>query len=166
MMKTLRRVVAPGINAKMNEIQAAYGLLQMKSFRNQVKKRKEIANIYRSLLQDVKGISYHEDIKNVKHNYSYFPIFVNENKFGISRDELYFKLREKGIYGRRYFYPLISEFPAYRGLTSADPEKLPVAESAAKQVICLPIYPELTLQMVESIVNHLKGFSVSSLQQS
>jgi len=159
-------VVAPGINAKMNEIQAAYGLLQMKSFRNQVKKRKEIANIYRSLLQDVKGISYHEDIKNVKHNYSYFPIFVNENKFGISRDELYFKLREKGIYGRRYFYPLISEFPAYRGLTSADPEKLPVAESAAKQVICLPIYPELTLQMVESIVNHLKGFSVSSLQQS
>ncbi len=154
-------VVAPGINAKMNEIQAAYGLLQMNSFRNQVIKRKEIANIYRSLLQDVKGISYHEDIKNVKHNYSYFPIFIDEDEFGISRDELYFKLREKNIYGRRYFYPLISEFPAYRGLASADSEKLPIAERVAKQVICLPIYPELTLQTVETIVNHLKGLSLS-----
>jgi len=92
----------------------------------------------------------------VEHNYSYFPIFIDENEFGIARDELYFKLRENNIYGRRYFYPLISEFPAYRGLISADPEKLPVAEQIAKQVICLPIYPDLKMSSIERIVNYIK----------
>ena len=149
-------VVAPGINAKMNEVQAAYGLLQMKSFKSQVLERKKLGVAYRSLLKGIKGLSFHEEIEGVEHNYSYFPIFIDENEFGITRDELYFKLRENNIYGRRYFYPLISEFPAYRGLTSADPEKLPVAEQIAKQVICLPIYPDLKLSSIERIVNYIK----------
>ncbi len=152
-------VVAPGINAKMNEVQAAYGLLQMKGFNNQVVRRKELAAAYRNQLNGINGLTYLEDIQDVKHNYSYFPIFIDENKLGISRDDLYFKLREKNIFGRRYFYPLISEFPAYRGLASADPAKLPVAERVAKQVICLPIYPELTLQTTETIVNFIKQLS-------
>jgi dTDP-4-amino-4,6-dideoxygalactose transaminase len=152
-------VVAPGINAKMNEVQAAYGLLQIKDFDKQVVKRKKIADLYRKLLSDVNGLAYIDDLKDVKHNYSYFPIFIDENKFGMSRDDLYFKLRELNIFGRRYFYPLISEFPAYRGLPSANPARLVVAERIAKQVICLPIYPELPLRTVETIVDYIKRLS-------
>lgn len=152
-------VVAPGINAKMNEVQSAYGLLQMKGFNEQVSRRKVIAEAYRQKLQGIDGLTFLDDIKGIKHNYSYFPIFIDENRFGISRDELYFKMREMNIFGRRYFYPLISEFPAYRGLPSADPAKLPVAERIAKQVICLPIYPELTMQTVETIVTYIKQLS-------
>jgi dTDP-4-amino-4,6-dideoxygalactose transaminase len=152
-------VVAPGINAKMNEVQAAYGLLQMKDFDKQVIQRQKIADRYRKLLSGVSGLTFIEDIENVKHNYSYFPIFIDENKFGMSRDDLYFKLRELNIFGRRYFYPLISEFPAYRGLPSANPARLAVAERIAKQVICLPIYPELPLQTVETIVDYIKRLS-------
>ena len=149
-------VVAPGINAKMNEVQAAYGLLQMKEFEKQVKERAAIAAAYREQLQGINGLTYLKDYEGVKHNYSYFPIFIDENEFGMSRDDLYFRMRDKNIYGRRYFYPLISEFPAYRGLASADPAKLPVAERVAKQVICLPIFPELNLQTVTDIVNYIK----------
>ena len=152
-------VVAPGINAKMNEVQAAYGLLQMKAFGEGVAKRQRLANIYRNILHDIDGLSVMEDFQGVDHNYSYFPIFIDENKFGISRDELYFKLREKNIYGRRYFYPLISEFPTYRGLPSADPARLPVAEKVAKQVVCLPIFADLNEQMVEVIASYIKNLS-------
>jgi dTDP-4-amino-4,6-dideoxygalactose transaminase len=152
-------VVAPGINAKMNELQAAYGLIQMKSFKYEVAKRKHLAAAYRNSLADREGLTCMEDFEGVDHNYSYFPIFIDENKFGMTRDEVYFSLRENNIYGRRYFYPLISEFPTYRGLASADPVKLPVADRAAKQVICLPIYPELTEHTVEIIAKHLKNLS-------
>jgi len=148
-------VIAPGINAKMNELQATYGLLQLKTFNEQIKKRKIITETYRNLLKDTKGISFLEDIENVKHNYAYFPIFVN-NDYPLSRDELYFKLKENNIYGRRYFYPLISEFPPYRDLNSAKPENLPVAEKIAKQVICLPIYPDLELNIVDDICSIIK----------
>jgi len=149
-------VVAPGINAKMNEVQAAYGLLQMKSFKKQVLKRKELAKAYRALLREVEGIWFQNDIPDVIHNYSYFPILVDEDKCGISRDELYFKLKENNIFGRRYFYPLISEFPAYRGFDSADPIKLPIADRISKQVICLPIYPDLEVSTIETIVYYIK----------
>ncbi len=152
-------VIAPGINAKMNEVQAAFGLLQMKGFHEQVAKRQRIAKLYRESLRELKGVGFLEEIEGVQHNYSYFPIFIDENKYGLTRDELYFKLKENNIHGRRYFYPLISEFPAYRGLASADPAKLAVAERIAKQVICLPIYPELTLQTTETIVNYIKQLS-------
>jgi dTDP-4-amino-4,6-dideoxygalactose transaminase len=148
-------VVAPGINAKMNELQAAYGLLQLKTFKEQIEKCKKIANLYRELLSKVQGIKFLEDIKNVKHNYTYFPIFVDK-KYGMSRDELYEKLKENNIYGRRYFYPLISQFSPYKGLDSAKPENLPVAERIAEQVICLPIYPELDIKNVKLISKIIK----------
>ena len=153
-------VVAPGINAKMNELQAAYGLLQLKTFNEQIKKRKEIANTYRDLLKNVEGISFLDDIKNIKHNCANFPIFVDEKKYGLKRDELYKKLKQNNIYGRRYFYPLISQFSPYKGLDSAKPENLPVAERIAEQVICLPIYPELDLEnvkIISSIIIKLKA---------
>jgi len=148
-------IVAPGINAKMNELQAAFGLLQLKTIDEQIAKRKIITDTYRKLLRNIKGISFLDDIDNVKHNYTYFPIFVN-NDYPISRDDLYFKLKENNIHGRRYFYPLISQFPTYHGLISAKPENLKVAEEITKKVICLPIYPELDIEVVNHIVELIK----------
>jgi len=136
-------VVAPGINAKMNEFQAALGLLQLKYVDENIKKRRTIAEKYREGLSNVKGIRFMEDMPGVQHNYAYFPIFIDEGKYGVSRDDLYKKLKASNIYGRRYFYPLISSFPTYRGLESAMPANLPVASRIAEQVLCLPIFPDL-----------------------
>lgn len=144
-------VVAPGINAKMNEFQAALGLLQLRYIDKAIEKRKNIANLYRQQLYGIEGIRFLEDIEGVKHNYAYFPIFVDSRRFGKTRDEVYEELKKHNIYGRRYFYPLISQFSPYRGLDSAKPENLPVAESIAEQVICLPIYPDLDLEKVKMI---------------
>jgi len=137
-------VVAPGINAKMNEFQSALGLLQLKYVDKNIEKRKQIVELYRKLLNNVKGISFLNDLPNVKHNYSYFPIFIDEKLFGKSRDQVYEKLKEHNIYARRYFYPLISQFSTYCGLESAQPGKLPIAEKITNQVLCLPIYPDLS----------------------
>lgn len=136
-------VVAPGINAKMNEVQAAMGLLQLKEIDTVIDKRKQITEIYREELNGIEGLDFLEDIPETKHCYSYFPILIDEEKYGKSRDEVYEELQKHNIYGRRYFYPLISQFPTYRGLGSANPENLPHAEKIAEQVICLPIYPDL-----------------------
>ncbi len=144
-------VVAPGINAKMNEVQAAMGLLQLKYIESNIEKRRRIAQTYREQLKEVPGLHFLEDMPGSKHTYPYFPIFINEDKFGMSRDALYEKLKENNIYGRRYFYPLISDFPAYRGLPSAGQDNLPVATKLSKQVICLPIYPELEIDRVKDI---------------
>jgi len=149
-------VVAPGINAKMNELQASYGLLQLKTIDEQIKKRKKIANAYYELLEDIDGIRCLGDMENVKHNYSYFPLFVDASKYPMTRDELYFKLKDNGIHGRRYFYPLISEFPPYRGLPSSKSENLINASIIANQVICLPIYPDLDREVIEEIVKIIK----------
>ncbi len=149
-------VVEPGINAKMNELQAAYGLLQLKYVNGYIEKRKQIAFLYRQLLKYVKGVSFLDDIDGVLHSYSYFPILIDEKAYGKSRDEVYFKLREFNIYGRRYFYPLISDFPSYRGLPSSKKENLPVAARIAEQVLCLPIYPHLEPEIVSYIVEILK----------
>ena len=135
--------MAPGINSKMNEVQAAMGLLQLKTINENIEKRKIVANTYRELLKDVKGISMLPEPQETVSNYAYFPIFVNEQAYGMSRDALYEKLKQNNIFGRRYFYPLISEFSMYRGLESSAPEHLPVAHKMANEVICLPIYPEL-----------------------
>ena len=135
-------VVGPGINAKMNEFQAALGLLQLKYVESNLVKRKEIAEAYRNELSDVKGIRMIEDMQYVKHNYGYFPIFIDEHKYGKSRDELYNELKANNIYSRRYFYPLISQFPTYKGLESAKTENLKIAEDITKKVLCLPIYPD------------------------
>ena len=151
------KVIAPGINAKMNELQAAYGLLQLNHVNEAIENRKQIADLYRELLKDVKGISHQNDIEGVKHNHAYFPIFVDHKQYSLTRDELYEKLQQNNIYGRRYFYPLISQFPTYSGLPSASAENLPKAEHVTKQVICLPIYPELSLDSVTSICNIIKS---------
>jgi len=149
-------VVAPGINSKMDEVRAAYGLLNLKQIDVSIANRKKITETYRELLQNVKGISFFGDMPNVTHNYSYFPVFVDEKEYGISRDSLYEKLKQNGIFGRRYFYPLISDFPVYKGLPSSASERLPAARKMAREVICLPIYAELELNDVERICEAVK----------
>jgi dTDP-4-amino-4,6-dideoxygalactose transaminase len=145
-------VVAPGINGKMDEVRSAYGLLNLKQVDKAIENRRQIANQYRQALKNVEGIGFMEDIQDVRHNYSYFPVFVDAEKYGMTRDKLYFKMKEHGIMGRRYFYPLISTFPAYKGLDSAYPENLPMAAKIAGSVICLPMYAELGKSDVERIV--------------
>ncbi len=148
-------VIAPGINSKMDEIRAAYGLLNLRQVDDAIASRRAIAEQYRAALKDVDGITYLEDVEGVKHNYSYFPIFVDAEKYGMTRDELYAKLKEHGVLGRRYFYPLISEFTTYRGLPSASKENLPVANSIADKVICLPMYAGLSEDIVNNIIKIL-----------
>lgn len=145
-------VVAPGINSKMDEIRSAYGLLNLKQVDTAIAKRKHIAEQYREVLKDVSGIRFLKDIEGVRHNYSYFPIFINENEYGKTRDTLYTQLKENNILGRRYFYPLISNFPVYRGLESANPNNLPIATKLADQVLCLPMYADLTDDDVSRIL--------------
>ena len=149
-------VVAPGINGKMDEVRSAYGLLNLKQVDKAISQRKQIAEAYREGLRDIKGIRVIEDLADVHSNYAYFPIFVDAEIYGMSRDELYFKMREEGVFARRYFYPLISEFSTYRGLPSATKENLPVAHQLAEAVICLPMYHSLTLndakRIIESII--------------
>ena len=137
-------VVAPGINSKVDEVRAAYGLLNLKQVGEAIEKRHQVAIRYREVLRNVKGIRFFDDMPGVKHNYSYFPIFVDAEQFGMTRDELYFKMKEQGVLGRRYFFPLISTFSTYRGLPSAAPENLPVATKIANEVICLPMHHELS----------------------
>jgi dTDP-4-amino-4,6-dideoxygalactose transaminase len=149
-------VVAAGINAKMNEFQSALGILQLKYVDNAIKKRKIIAEYYRKNLKTVKGIKFLNNIKRVSHNYSYFPILI-ENDYPIRRDELYEKLKNENIFTRRYFYPLISEFPPYRNLESAGKENLPAANKIAKDVLCLPIYPDLKIEDIEIILQKIKA---------
>ena len=113
-------VVAPGINSKVDEVRAAYGLLNLKQVDHAINSRRKVAIRYRDELQGVKGITFFNDIPGVRHNYSYFPIFINAEEYGMTRDELYFKMKEHNVFGRRYFYPLISTFSTYRGLDSAN----------------------------------------------
>ena len=146
-------VVGPGINSKMDEMRSAYGLLNLKQVDAAIEARHQVAIKYREALKDVEGIEYWEDLPGVKHNYSYFPIFVHEKEYGMTRDELYFKMKEQGILGRRYFYPLISEFSTYRGLESSRPENLPVAHKMANSVICLPMHHALSETDIERILH-------------
>lgn len=150
-------VVEPGINAKMNELQAAFGLVQLKHINEYISRRKTIAGLYRRKLWGVEGIRVLYDIEGVDHSYTYFPVFVDAQLYGETRDELYERLKAFNIYCRRYFYPLISQFPTYQGLTSAKSENLPMATKAAEQVICLPIYPHLELEMVNYIVDIIRN---------
>jgi dTDP-4-amino-4,6-dideoxygalactose transaminase len=136
-------VVAPGINGKMNEFNAALGLLQLKHIDEALARRKEIAATYREQLAGIKGVRCLNDAGETQSNHAYFPILV-ESDYTMSRDALYQKLKDNNIYGRRYFYPLITEFPMYRGMLSAQRENLPVATAAAQKVLCLPIYPALS----------------------
>lgn len=146
-------VVGPGINSKMDEVRAAYGLCELNLIDGAIDARHKVAIRYRQALRNVEGITFFDDMPGVKHNYSYFPIFVDADKYGCSRDELYFRLKEHKVLGRRYFYPLISTFSTYRGLPSARPENLPNAHKMADSVICLPMHHELTDSDLERILS-------------
>jgi dTDP-4-amino-4,6-dideoxygalactose transaminase len=145
-------VVGPGINSKVDEVRAAYGLLTLKQVDAAIEARKKTAEVYRETLRGVEGLTFYEDMPGVKHNYSYFPIFVDAEKYGLTRDELYLKLKEANVLGRRYFYPLISEFSTYSGLESARRENLPNAHKMADTVICLPMHHELSEGDMERIL--------------
>lgn len=149
-------VVAPGINSKMDEVRAAYGLINLKQVDRAIEARRHVAESYRKALRDVPGIRVMEDLPGVRHNYAYFPIFVDAEQYGMTRDELYFKMKEHNVLGRRYFYPLISTFSTYRGLDSARPENLPVATRIAEQVICLPMYYGLQETDTDRILSIIK----------
>lgn len=145
-------IVAPGINGKMDEVRAAFGLLNLHQVDEAIAKRQQVAIKYREALRDVPGIRFFDDLPGVRHNYSYFPVFINSTEYGRTRDELYFSMKERNILGRRYFYPLISSFSTYRNLPSSAPDNLPVATKIANEVICLPMHHELTDEDVERVI--------------
>lgn len=149
-------VVAAGINGKMSEVNAAFGMLQLKGIDQAIQKRRDIAARYRTGLEGVRGISCLSEAGETDSNNAYFPILVQPD-YPLSRDELYQRLRQAHIYTRRYFYPLISDFPMYRGMPSAAHANLPVARKIAAQVICLPIYPGLTHDQIDAILGQIAG---------
>lgn len=146
-------VEAPGINGKMDEVRAAYGLLNLKQVDTAIEARNKVADAYRAALKDAKGIRFFYDMQGVRHNYSYFPIFVDAEQYGMTRDELYEKMKAANVYGRRYFYPLITAFNPYKDYPSAAPENLPVATKIADQVICLPMHHALSEEDIQRVVN-------------
>jgi len=145
-------VVAPGINAKMNELQASMGLLQLKYIEENIAKRKAIANNYTNKLTQISQIRCIVNQEFIDCNYSYFPIFITKKSI-LNRDYLYNRLKEEGIYCRRYFYPLISSFPPYKDLSSAKRQNLPIATKLANEVLCLPIYPDLSIKECNKIID-------------
>ncbi len=149
-------VVAPGINGKMSEINAAFGLLQLKHVEHALARRKAIDAAYREALKDVPGIRCLSGPAPTVANYSYFPVLV-EPAYALNRDGLYHALKAKGIFARRYFFPLITDFPMYRDLPSAHRDNLPVATAASQEVICLPMYPALTQEDIERIMSVIRN---------
>lgn len=149
-------VIEPGINAKMNEVQAAYGLLQLKTIHQNIEDRKNVAMQYISALDNVSGIKTPFYQNNIQYNYSYFPILIDENLYGKSRDALYFELQKHNIFGRRYFYPLITDFQPYNKINQ---NPLFNAKRWAEQVICLPIFPTLSNDDIQKIVSVIRNFA-------
>ncbi len=147
------KVIETGINGKMNEVQSAFGLMYLKHVDEYIERRKSIAHRYSEMLSGIKGIRIIDEIPGIRHNYSYFPILIDETVFGKSRDDVYEALKTENIFCRRYFYPLITEFPMYKNENSLF--NLPVAEKAASQVLCLPIYPDLDSVDFERIISFL-----------
>jgi len=148
-------VVGPGINGKMDEVRAAYGLLELKVVDQALERRNAIANHYREAFKSVKGLDLLPVQDNVRPNNAYFPIFIDADTYGCTRDELYNRMKEHNVYGRRYFYPLISNFALYQNIPSATPKNLPVANRIADSVICLPIYPDLSDEDVQRVINEI-----------
>lgn len=146
-------VVAPGINSKVDEVRAAYGILNLRQVDAAIEARRQVALKYREALRPVDGITFMDDMPGVKHNYSYFPIFVDAEQYGMTRDELYEKMRSHNVLGRRYFYPLISTFSTYKGLDSARPENLPNAHKMADSVICLPMHHDLSDEDINRVLD-------------
>jgi len=157
-IKSEEEVIMPGINGKMNEIQAALGLINLRYIEAERKKRRRIIDTYIQCLRDIEGISFNELPKNVSNSYQYFAIRIEQERFGISRDEIYTRLKEYNVFPRKYFYPLCSDYPCYRNLPSADPANLPVAQKVVNEVLCLPLYGKLYISSVEKICEIIRGF--------
>ncbi|RUS02455.1 DegT/DnrJ/EryC1/StrS family aminotransferase [Pectobacterium polaris] len=155
-------VVAPGINGKMNEVQAAFGLLQLQYIDGALSRRQKIYQRYHDALNNIPGIRLLKVPDSITWNYAYCPIFIDES-FPCSRDELYSLMKDKGILTRRYFYPLISSFPMYRGFDSANPANLPLAQSVAEAVLCLPIHPDLQEDEQNLVIDIILAQAKSSL---
>lgn len=149
-------VVAPGINSKMDELRSIYGILNLRQVDAAIAARQNVAKKYREALRDVPGVRFFEDMSGVRHNYSYFPIFIDVEEFGMTRDELYFAMRDESVLGRRYFYPLISDFSTYRGLPSATRENLPEAYKLADTVLCLPMHHALSDNDIERVLRFFR----------
>ncbi|WP_449434268.1 dTDP-4-amino-4,6-dideoxy-D-glucose aminotransferase VioA [Pseudomonas putida] len=146
-------VMAAGINGKMNEVQAAFGLLQLRHIDTALSKRREVFERYRAAFDGVEGINLLQQPKGLEWNYSYCPVLIDAERFGCDRDVLYQRYRERDILVRRYFYPLISEFPMYRDIPSAATSGLPYAHGISRHVLCLPIHPELSIQAQQEIID-------------
>jgi len=146
-----------GINGKMNEVHSAMGLLQLKYIDQAIERRKQITKQYRKKINNIKGISLQDDLDGVKHNYAYLTLFINEEEYGMSRNDLDKKLKQNNIIGRRYFYPLISHFDEYKYLSSSNIGNLENAEKLSKEVICLPIYPDLENEKINRIIRIIIG---------
>jgi dTDP-4-amino-4,6-dideoxygalactose transaminase len=149
-------VIEPGINAKMNELQAAFGLLQLKSIDENIKKRKIVAEYYHKLLEGIPGINTLKILEGINHSYNYFPVIINPDEYGKTRDQLYLELKNYNVYGRRYFYPLISQFPWYNKFPSSDKENLKIAHEIAENILCLPLYPSIDFKTVEAICEMIR----------
>jgi dTDP-4-amino-4,6-dideoxygalactose transaminase len=150
----------PGINAKMSELQAALGRVNLNYFAKNRKKRLKIIEVYRHHLKDIEGICLAESRPGIKYNYSYFPIRINEKEFGKTRDNVLYSLRRYNIFARKYFYPLCSDLPHFKRLPSSNPSRLPVAQKAAKEILCLPLYSDLKINEAEricAIIKYLHG---------
>ena len=163
-IKNEEEVVGPGINAKMNEIQAAVGLIQLKKVSAEIKRRRVLTFLYRKELEGIPGITLPLDMDNVRHNYQSFVIRVTEKGYGISRDKLFDLLRRMNIMARKYFYPLCSHYPCYQSLSSSSPANLPVAERISKEVLSLPLYGELKKEEIKTICRILKEIHYESKQ--
>jgi len=157
-IKNEEEIVMPGINGKMNEIQAALGLLNLRHVEAERDKRRILTEAYRQLLQDVPGLTFVPVPNGVKSNYQYFPVRIDAERFGCSRDSVYDRFKQFNVFTRKYFFPLCSDYPCYRHLPSAAPDHLPVAQKAAKEVLCLPLYGGLCVDDVEQIARILKSF--------
>lgn len=149
-------VVAPGINSKMDEMRAAYGLLNLRQVDAAIDARRKVASAYREALRGLEGVTFFDDMPGVRHNYSYFPVFIDAKRFGKTRDQLYFEMKAANVLGRRYFYPLISEFSTYRSLSSATRENLPNAHRLAETVLCLPMHHDLTDHDIARVLTFFK----------
>lgn len=149
-------VTGPGINGKMDEVRAACGLLNLKQVDEAIAARRKVALRYREALRNIPGLRLMEDVPGIRHNYAYFPIFIDEKEFGMSRDALYEAMKAQGIFARRYFYPLITAFGPYSSLPSASPANLPVACKIAQQVLCLPMHHALSDEDIDLVISSMR----------
>lgn len=152
-------ITEPGTNGKLNEVQAAVGILLLKAVEDEIAGRKEITNLYRKLLENIPGIILSKEIEGVKYNYPYFVIRVEKNKYGLSRDELYEELKKYNVISRKYFYPLCSNFQCYKDLPSASESRLPVANKIADMVLALPLHGRMLASDVENICSIIQSIS-------